>query len=85
MQYASKYGTLERQLLDNYLWDYYLKMDSHVDLVDCIHSIGLTIPIVMNIVTEAQNRCIHFTRGCAINGLITALKVNFTFNNICIL
>ncbi|XKL64088.1 hypothetical protein PGB90_004174 [Kerria lacca] len=67
----------ERQLLDNYLWDYYLKMDSHVDLVDCIHSIGLTIPIVMNIVTEAQNRCIHFTRGCAINGLITALKGYF--------
>ncbi len=62
-------------MLDNYLWDTYLSMDSGTDLVDGIRSLSLTIPVVMNVATEALNRCLKFSRGCTINGLIVALKV----------
>ncbi|XP_065220959.1 conserved oligomeric Golgi complex subunit 7 [Planococcus citri] len=74
VQYASKYGTLERQLLDNYLWEMFSKSENVSDLADNIRSISLTIPDVINIAKEAKARCVLFTKGCAIDGLISALK-----------
>lgn len=73
--YASKYGALERQLLDTYLWDCFAKVDSQTDLVDYIRNVELTIPTILRIAKEAENRCIQFTRGSALDGLILALKV----------
>lgn len=76
--YASKYGTLERQLLDCYLWNCLSKMDdSQVDFIDCIRSIEPTIPTIMSMAKDAENRCMQFTHGCGVDGLVTALKVGF--------
>ena len=73
--YACKYSTLERQLLDTYLWDCFSKVDSQTDLPDYIRHVELTIPAILRIAKEAESRCIQFTRGCGLDGLILALKV----------
>lgn len=75
VQYASKYDRLERQLLDNYLWELLPKMENQNDVTDVIRHINLTIPDVMNVAKEAESRCVKFTKGCASDGLISALKV----------
>lgn len=55
------------------------KTENITDLADNIRSISLTIPDVINIAKEAQTRCILFSKGCAFDGLITALKVRILF------
>lgn len=75
VHYASKYGILERQLLDEQLWTQCLSMQAE-DLMDSIQNVGQTVTIAMNIVKEAKTRCLQFAYGCSYPGLIMALRVN---------